>query len=128
MSNIKIKICGIKNTAILDCCNDHNVDYCGLIFYKKSPRNIDIKKAKKIINSQKKTIPVGVFVNHDLNDLKELIKITNLKYLQLHGNESNDYISKLKDKNKLTVIKAIGIQDEKDLSLPPQYYEQNYQF
>ena len=100
MNNIKIKICGIKTTTILDCCNELSVDYCGLIFYKKSPRNINIEEASNLVNLQKKknAIPVGVFVNHDLNDLKELIKITNLKYVQLHGNENDEYISKLKHK------------------------------
>ena len=75
MSNIKIKICGIKTSTILDYCNKLNVDYFGLVFYKKSPRNINIKEAKNLINIKKKnnTIPVGVFVNHNFNDLNELV-------------------------------------------------------
>ena len=40
LKNIKIKICGINNTTVLDCCSNLNVNYFGLIFYKKSPRNI----------------------------------------------------------------------------------------
>ena len=94
MNKIKIKICGIKNTTILDFCNKLNIDYCGLVFYNKSPRNLNIKQASNLINYQrkKKTVPVGVFVNHDLNDLLQIIKTTNLKHLQLHGNESNDFM------------------------------------
>ena len=127
MTNIKIKICGIKNTTTLDFCNDLNIDYCGLIFYNKSPRNLNIKQAKNLINYQKKknTIPVGVFVNHDLNNLLELIKITNLKYLQLHGNESYDYICKLKEIN-LTVIKAISVQTENDLKKIKLYSQADF--
>ena len=117
MSNIKIKICGIKTSTILDYCNKLNVDYFGLVFYKKSFRNINIKKACNLINLQKKKSinPVGVFVNHNLNELNELIKITNLRYIQLHGNENNDYIKKLKEKNNLIIIKAISIQNKNDL-------------
>ena len=63
----------------------------------------------------KKTIPVGVFVNYDFNDLIELIQITKLKYLQLHGNESNDYIYRLKNKKNLKIIKTISIYNENDL-------------
>ena len=112
MSNIKIKICGIKTSTILDYCNKLNVDYFGLVFYKKSPRNINIKEACNLINLQKKKNinPVGVFADHNLNELNELIKITNLRYIQLHGNENNDYIKKLKEKNNLIIIKAISIQ------------------
>ena len=117
MSNIKIKICGIKTSTILNYCNRLNVDYFGLVFYKKSPRNINIKEACNLINLQKKKNinPVGVFANHNLNELNELIKITNLRYIQLHGNENNDYIKKLKEKNNLVIIKAINIQNENDL-------------
>ncbi len=117
MNKIKIKICGIKNTAILDCCNELKIDYFGLIFFKKSPRNITINYANNLINHQKKkyTIPVGVFVNYNLNELNKLIKIINLKYIQLHGNENNTYISTLKKKNNLTIIKAITIEDKNDL-------------
>ena len=77
MLDIKIKICGIKNTATLDCCDKLSVDYCGLIFYKKSPRSIDVQTASNLINylKKKKSIPVGVFVNYDFYDLIDLIKI-----------------------------------------------------
>ena len=128
MNNIKIKICGIKTAPILDCCNKLGVNYCGLIFYKKSPRNISIKQAVNLIDIQKKnnTITVGVFVNHNINDLIELIKVTDLKYVQLHGNENNNYISKLKNKNNLTVIKAISVQNENDLQQTKLYSKADF--
>ena len=40
-NNIKIKICGQNNPAIINHCLDLNISYQGLIFYKKSPRFID---------------------------------------------------------------------------------------
>ena len=128
MNNIKIKICGIKNTAILDCCNNLKVDYFGLVFFKTSPRNININNAKNLIHCQRKknTIPIGVFVNYELNELNELIKITNLKYVQLHGNESNIYISVLKKKNNVTIIKAIDIGDKNDLQKIELYSEADF--
>ncbi len=115
LRNLKIKICGIKNTAILNCCNVLNVNYFGLVFYKKSPRYVDIKQACELIKHNNKAIPVGVFVNYNFEELIELISITNLNHIQLHGNESNDYIAKLKDKKNLNIIKAIGINSEEDL-------------
>ena len=42
-----IKICGIKNVENLLCCEANNVDFYGMIFYKKSSRNISIKEAKQ---------------------------------------------------------------------------------
>ncbi len=40
-NNIKIKICGQNNPAIINHCLDLNISYQGLIFYEKSPRFID---------------------------------------------------------------------------------------
>jgi len=117
LKNIKIKICGIKDTTILNCCNHSNVNYVGLVFYEKSPRYINIKKAKELINYKKKleVVPVGVFVNYNFNYLSKLIKKTNLRNIQLHGNENNEYISRLKDNHKLTVIKSINISNKNDI-------------
>ena len=42
-NNIKIKICGQNNPAIINHCLDLNISYQGLIFYEKSPRFIDIE-------------------------------------------------------------------------------------
>ena len=50
LSKPKIKICGIKNIATLDCCINENVNYFGMIFYNKSPRNISFEESKNLIN------------------------------------------------------------------------------
>ena len=62
------KICGLKEISTLKCCEKNNVDFFGMIFYKKSPRNIEIKDAQKLIFSSKnKSISsVGVFVNEPI--------------------------------------------------------------
>ena len=39
-NNIKIKICGQNNPAIINHCLDLNISYQGLIFYEKSPRYV----------------------------------------------------------------------------------------
>ena len=125
---MKIKICGIKNTKILDTCNHCNVDYYGLLFYKKSPRNINVKKAKDLINYQNNlnAIPVGVFVDHNFDDLCKLIKKINLKNIQLHGKENNEYISKLKNEHNLNVIKTIKIKEKNDINQIKLYSYADY--
>ena len=74
---MKFKICGIKNLEILDCCVTNNVDFFGLIFYKKSPRNIEIKDAQKLVlySKYKSIASVGVFVDEPINQLQSLLKI-----------------------------------------------------
>ena len=46
---IKIKICGVLDHHIMSTISDLNVDYVGLVFFEKSPRNISIDKAKLIV-------------------------------------------------------------------------------
>ena len=106
-----IKICGIQTKETLLCCEKNKIDFFGMIFYTKSPRNISKENAKYLLNLSKNLNieGVGVFVNENINTLKELVFDLKLKIIQLHGEEDNDYIKKLKD-NKLKVIKKISIK------------------
>ena len=117
MNKSKIKICGINEIKIIDCCINNGIEYFGLIFYEKSPRFVNLELAKKIINYvyNKKIIPVGVFVNKPLNEIKKIIKKTCLKHIQLHGDEDNNYIKHLKKEFDLKIIKSIGINNKDDL-------------
>ena len=116
MLKSKLKICGIKEITTLDCCILNNIDFFGLIFYKKSPRNIEIKNALKLIKHSNNypISAVGVFVNEPIISINQIIKKLNLKYIQLHGNEDNNYIKSIK-KNNLNIIKSIAINSQEDL-------------
>ncbi len=111
------KICGIKKSETLICCEKNNVNFFGMIFYEKSPRNISINEAKKLqeLSKNLNIKGVGVFVNHNLNDLKNIISNLKLKYVQLHGEENNEYINSLKKIN-IKIIKKISIKEEEDLN------------
>jgi len=117
LNKSKIKICGINEIKTIDCCVSNEIEYCGLIFYEKSPRFVDLELAEKIINyaNNNKIIPVGVFVNEPFNVIVKIIKKTCLKYIQLHGNEDNNYIKSLKKEFDLKIIKSIGISNKDDL-------------
>ena len=112
------KICGLKNKESLLCCEENNVDFFGMIFYEKSPRNITFNEAETLINTSKKLRikPVGVFVDHDINDLKKIISSLSLKYIQLHGGEHQLYIDEIKNQFDIKIIKKISINDNGDLS------------
>jgi len=112
----KIKICGIKDIKTLECCIENKVDFFGMIFYKKSPRNIKIREAQNLINyiQNKSIFSVGVFVNEPINQILKLIKKLKIDYVQLHGEENYDYINEIKKENSIKVIKNIPIKNSKD--------------
>ena len=112
------KICGLKEKDSLICCEANKVDFFGLVFYEKSPRNINHNKAKQLVEFSKNLSikPVGVFVNHKISDLKNIIRLLNLKYIQLHGEENQSYINEIKKEFKLKIIKKISIKNQSDLN------------
>ena len=122
-----IKICGIQNIDTLLCCENNSINFFGMIFYPKSPRNITIENANKLnkISEKLNINGVGVFVNKDINELEEIIKYVNLKYVQLHGSEDELYIKNLK-KFGVKIIKSISVGNEDDLKKINNYQTADY--
>ena len=122
-----IKICGIQNENTLICCEKNKVNFFGMIFYPNSPRNITIENANKLnkISEKLNINGVGVFVNKDINELEEIIKYVNLKYVQLHGSEDELYIKKLKEFG-VKIIKTISISNADDLKKIKNYQTADY--
>lgn len=113
---MKLKICGMRYQDNIDQVVLLQPDYLGFIFYKKSTRYFT-NEINKLPKNIKKT---GVFVNEDLKQLIEKVKLHNLQAIQLHGNESAEYCNELKhyyqDKNKfnngIEIIKVFSIKNE----------------
>jgi len=122
-----IKICGIQNEDTLICCEKNKVNFFGMVFYSKSPRNISFAKASMLqnISANLKINGVGVFVNKDINELEDIIKNLKLKFVQLHGSEDNEYVEILK-KFGVKVIKSISINNKNDLNLINKYKSVDY--
>ena len=96
-----VKICVIKTVETLECCEKNNVNFFGMIFYNESPRNITFDDALLLqIKARELSIKgVGVFVNEKINIINEYISELDLKYIQLHGEESQDFINEVKNMN-----------------------------
>ena len=122
-----IKICGIQNKETLLCCEKNNVNFFGMIFYQKSPRYISFKDVSFLqkISENLNINGVGVFVNHNINEIDEIIKNLKLRFVQLHGSEDEIYIKKIK-KTGVKIIKSISVSNEKDLSKIDKYGNVDY--
>ncbi len=122
-----IKICGIQNKDTLICCEKNKVNFFGMIFYQKSPRNISLEKARflKKISDELNINGVGVFVNKNIDQLKEIIKNLKLKYVQLHGSEDDLYIKNIK-KLGVKIIKSVSISSKNDIQNLNHYRSADY--
>ena len=111
---MKIKICGLNPTRDVQLCIDLKVNYLGFVFYKKSPRNINVSDIKVLSSYNKKN---SAFVAVTVNPSDEFIK-TSLKgtfdFIQLHGSETKERVAEIK-KMGFKVIKAIKIKNVRDI-------------
>ena len=116
MSDLQIKICGVKNNEIAKHAINAGANFIGFIFYENSHRNITIENCEQILSEIKNLIiPVAVTVNPDKNLLDNLLRI-GFKYIQLHGQETPETVKKIKFKYNFKIIKAFGISSSKDLN------------
>ena len=115
---VKVKICGITNLEDALYSAECGADALGFIFYPKSPRFIEKTKAKEIISKLPPFITtVGVFVNESIENIVNTIHECNINIVQLHGDETPDYCSKLPVKT----IKAIRVKNEDSLKQIAEY-------
>tara|TARA_B100000900_G_C20471906_1_gene671769 strand:- start:424 stop:1053 length:630 start_codon:yes stop_codon:yes gene_type:complete len=122
-----VKICGIKNEDTLICCQKNRINFFGMIFYAKSPRNISVENAN-ILQKKSENLNingVGVFVDKNINELEAIIKSLKLRYVQLHGSEDDLYIRDIK-KNDVKIIKSISINKVNDLKKIHYYNSADY--
>ena len=115
----RIKICGITNKNDALAASSLGAWAVGFIFYKKSQRYIKPEEAKKIIESlPKKVLSVGVFVNAPKEEIDAVVKFCKLKVVQLHGDETPSFCSKLKG---VKTIKAIRVKSKMDVAKSLKY-------
>ena len=107
MDQTFIKICGLTDHREAMECEKLGAHAIGMVFFKKSPRNIEIEEAKIICSHlSDKTITTGVFVDKTYNFIMKTVNFCNLKAVQLHGDESPDLVKGIA-KNGIKVIKAL---------------------
>jgi phosphoribosylanthranilate isomerase len=86
--NLKIKICGITNSDDALRCVEAGAHALGFIFYEGSPRKISTDLAADIIARLPAFVtPVGVFVNETRLRIEQVIRETQIRIIQLSGDE-----------------------------------------
>jgi phosphoribosylanthranilate isomerase len=106
---MKIKICGLFREEDIEFVNICFPDYIGFVF-AESKRRVSANEAaqlRKKLSSE--IIPVGVFVNAEICQILSLYQNGVISVAQLHGNEDENYIKRLKFQCDIPVIKAVRI-------------------
>ena len=112
---MKLKVCGLTKMDQIQELISLNTDFLGFIFYEKSPRfvlnHLSLVEISEI-NHQGK---VGVFVNETVEKITEISEKSNLNFIQLHGDEDEEFIKRLRQmlNENTKIIKVIRIGDDK---------------
>ncbi|MCC7083744.1 MAG: phosphoribosylanthranilate isomerase [Pirellulales bacterium] len=100
----KIKICGVTTAEDAVAVAQAGADAIGLNFYPRSKRYVTLEQATRIAaNIPAEVVKVGVFVNPTRDELKAAIEAASLEWVQLHGDESPEYVAQLRN---MAVVKA----------------------
>ena len=115
---MKLKICGIRDIDILKYTCDMGVDFAGFIMVDDSPRKIsnDFISSLKNFDFQN-TLPVFVFVNPSIDEVKKITTIIQNPILQFHGDETEDFCKQF----NLPFWKTIRVQNSQSLELLKDY-------
>ena len=112
----RIKLCGLSRPADIKIVNSLCPEYIGFVFYEKSRRYVTSEKAVELKNLLSDRIKaVGVFVDEPLEKIVDLLDKGIIDIAQLHGNENDEYIKRLRELSKRPVIKAFRIKSKEDI-------------
>jgi phosphoribosylanthranilate isomerase len=119
---VRVKICGITNSADALAAIDAGANLLGFNFYEKSPRHITEAEAAKIRPQlPKKVEAVGIFVNAPPAEVAALCKSLKLDVAQLHGDEAPQTAAEVS--RNVSVWKAFRVEPDFRLQTLDEYPE-----
>lgn len=107
----QLKVCGLTTPDQIQELIAIKVDFLGFIFYEKSPRYVLNHLSLEEISTIDHQGKVGVFVNEESDSIVKIVQHADLNFVQLHGDESTDFITELRQKlnSEVGIIKVIRI-------------------
>ena len=107
MTPVQIKICGVTNLKDARACAELGADMIGFNFYRQSPRYIEPKVARQIIEATPSGVcAVGVFVDASSEEIRKVAEAAGIQCVQLHGCASPNACSELA--REFRVIRAFS--------------------
>ena len=113
----KIKLCGLSRIEEIEAANELKPEYIGFVFAPKSRRYVAPETAAELKKQLSGEIQAaGVFVNESVEKIAELLNDHIIDIAQLHGDEDEDYIKRLRQLTGKPIIKAFQVKSEKEIA------------
>lgn len=110
-----IKFCGLSRQEDIEYANILKADYIGFV-YAESKRKVTLEKSlflKKLLDDKIKS--VGVFLNNSIDEIINVCKSGAVDLVQVHGDDSEEFIKQVKSLSGLQVIKGCGVKSSDDI-------------
>lgn len=119
---VQAKICGINDETAMRTAVADGAAFVGLVFYPPSPRALDPDQAATLAALVPDHVTlVGLFVDPDDGLIDDVRAKVSLDLIQLHGSESPERCQALRTRTGLPVMKAIKVDDAKDVEAAHAY-------
>lgn len=111
----RVKICGIKTAEAMSVALAAGADDVGLVLFPPSPRNVGVKEARQLADQARGRARI-VVLTVDADDvlLADIVEVVKPELLQLHGNETPDRVSEIRQRYGIPVMKAIKVATAAD--------------
>ncbi len=107
---VRVKICGLKSESEIIMINETRPEYVGFIFESRSKKFIAPEHAAFLKSKLRRGIQtVGVFVDEPIELVADCAKTAGLDFIQLHGNENENYITLLRNQTQCKIIRAVRV-------------------
>jgi phosphoribosylanthranilate isomerase len=118
-----IKICGIKNSAILEAAIEAGADMVGFVHFQRSPRHIDIDVLGQLISEARGRVETSVLLVNPDNTLVAQVAALGPDWIQLHGPETPHRVEAIRAEAGLSVMKALPIGGAEDVNAVASYVD-----
>ncbi len=114
LHRVRIKVCGMTRREDVRAAVALGIDALGFIFVQASPRCVGSEQAAALLDGLPPFIArVGVFSDAPLETVQDIVEACGLTQVQLHGDETPDYCSRLRSwRRGVSICKAFCIGGE----------------
>ncbi|WP_344071161.1 phosphoribosylanthranilate isomerase [Streptomyces crystallinus] len=105
MSDLFVKICGLRTARDVDVAVEAGADAVGFVF-AASPRTVDAETARRLSGRvPDHVLTVGVFRGQSMEEVRRLTEESGIRAVQFHGDEGPAYYEALRAPGR-TLIRA----------------------
>ncbi|MCL1856467.1 MAG: phosphoribosylanthranilate isomerase [Kiritimatiellaeota bacterium] len=112
----RIKICGLSRACDIEAANSARPDYIGFVFAARSHRRVTPECAMALRERLHPSIQaVGVFVDESIEVIASIVERGAIDIVQLHGDEDEATIERIKALTGRPVIKAVRVRSRESV-------------